>query len=82
MAVKEKVGIVVSDKMKDTSIVAVNDRIIHKRYKKVVTRTKRYAVHDSTFNASIGDQVRIRETKPISKTKNWVLTNVLRKSVT
>ena len=43
--------------MKDTRIVAVNDRIIHKRYKKVVTRTKRYAVHDSTFNASIGDQV-------------------------
>ena len=82
MAVKEKVGIVVSDKMKDTSIVAVNDRIIHKRYKKVVTRTKRYAVHDSTFNASIGDQVRIRETKPISKNKNWVLTNVLRKSAT
>ena len=82
MAVKEKVGIVVSDKMVNTLIVAVNDRIIHKRYKKVVTRTKRYAVHDSTCNASFGDQVRIRETKPISKTKNWILINVLRKSVT
>ena len=82
MAVKEKVGIVVSDKMKDTRIVAVNDRIIHKKYKKVITRTKRYSVHDSEFNASIGDQVRIRETKPISKTKNWVLINVLRKSST
>ena len=82
MTAKEKIGIVVSDKMKDTRIVAVNDRIMHKRYKKVVTRTKRYAVHDSTFNASIGDQVRIRETKPISKTKNWILINVLRKSVT
>ena len=82
MAVKEKVGIVVSDKMKDTRIVAVNDRIIHKRYKKVITRTKRYVVQDSTFNSGIGDQVRIRETKPISKTKNWVLTNVLRKSAT
>jgi len=82
MAVKEKVGIVVSDKMKDTRIVAVNDRIIHKRYKKVITKTKRYAVHDSTFSSSIGDQVRIRETKPISKTKNWVLINVLRKSAT
>ena len=67
--------------MKDTRIVAVNDRIITKDIK-VVTRTKRYAVHDSSCNASIGDQVRIRETKPISKTKNWVLTNVLRKSVT
>jgi len=82
MAVKEKVGIVVSDKMKDTRIVAVNDRIIHKRYKKVITRTKRYAVHDSTFSSPIGDQVCIRETKPISKTKNWVLISVLRKSAT
>ena len=82
MAVKEKVGIVVSDKMKDTRIVAVNDRVIHKRYKKVITKTKRYAVHDSTFESSIGDQVKIRETKPISKTKNWVLISVLRKSAT
>ena len=82
MAVKEKIGIVVSDKMKDTRIVAVNDRVIHKRYKKVITRTKRYAIHDSTFESSIGDQVKIRETKPISKTKNWVLISVLRKSAT
>ena len=82
MVVKEKIGIVVSDKMIDTRIVAVSDRIVHKRYKKVITRTKRYAVQDSTFNSSIGDQVRIRETKPISKTKNWILINVLRKSAT
>jgi small subunit ribosomal protein S17 len=82
MAVKERIGVVVSDKMKDTRIVAVNDRIIHKRYKKVITRTKRYVVQDSTFNSSIGDEVKIRETKPISKTKNWVLTSVLRKSAT
>jgi small subunit ribosomal protein S17 len=82
MAVKEKIGIVVSNKMQNTCIVAVNDRITHKRYKKVITRTKRYAVQDSTFNSSIGDQVRIRETKPISKTKNWILINVLRKSAT
>ena len=82
MAVKEKVGIVVSDKMMDTCIVAVNDRVIHKRYKKVITRTKRYPVHDSTFNSEIGDQVRIRETKPLSKTKTWAVTNILRKSST
>ena len=82
MAEKEKIGLVISDKMKNTRIVTVNDRIIHKRYKKVVTRTKRYAVHDSTFESSIGDQVKIRETKPISKTKNWVLISVLRKSAT
>ena len=82
MAVKEKIGIVVSDKMNETRIVAVSDRIVHKRYKKVITRTKRYAVHDSQFNSSIVDQVRIRETKPLSKTKNWVLISVLRKSTT
>jgi len=82
MAVKEKIGIVVSDKMKDTLIVSVNDRITHKRYKKVITRTKRYAVHDTTSNSSIGDEVRIRETRPISKTKNSVLVSILRKSAT
>jgi small subunit ribosomal protein S17 len=82
MAVKEKVGIVVSDKMNNTCIVAVSDRIVHKRYKKVVTRTKRYPVHDSQFNSSIGDQVKIRETRPVSKTKNWVLSSILRKSST
>jgi small subunit ribosomal protein S17 len=68
--------------MKDKRIVAENDRIIHKLYKKFITRTKRYSVQDSIFNTAIGDQVRIRETKPISKTKNWVLINVLRKSAT
>jgi small subunit ribosomal protein S17 len=82
MGVKERVGVVVSDKMKDTCIVAVSDRIIHKRYKKVITRTKRYAVQDSTFNSAIGDKVRIRETRPISKSKNWILINILTKSAT
>jgi small subunit ribosomal protein S17 len=82
MAVKEKTGVVVSDSMINTRIVAVSDRVNHKRYSKVVTRTKRYAVHDSEVSASIGDQVRIRETRPLSKTKNWVLVNVLRKSST
>ena len=82
MTTKEKVGIVVSDKMTDTRIVAVSDRIKHKRYKKVITRTKRYAVHDSDFNTGVGDKVRIRETRPISKTVNWVLTEILKKSST
>jgi small subunit ribosomal protein S17 len=82
MAIKERIGIVVSDKMDKTRIVAVNNRIMHKRYGKVIIRTKRYAVHDSEFNSSIGDQVRIRETRPLSKTKNWILTDVSRKSLT
>jgi small subunit ribosomal protein S17 len=82
MAVKEKVGIVVSNKMEKTCIVAVNNRVLHKRYKKVITVTKRYAVHDLNAATSIGDQVCIRETRPISKTKNWILTSILRKSST
>lgn len=82
MAVKEKTGIVVSDKMNNTIIVAVNDRVVHKKYKKVITRTKRYAVDGSQFQSSIGDQVRIRETKPLSKTKNWTLIGILKKSST
>jgi small subunit ribosomal protein S17 len=82
MAVKEKIGIVVSDKMENTRIVAVNARVLHKRYKKVITVTKRYAVHDVDSDSSMGDQVCIRETRPISKTKNWVLTSILRKSST
>jgi small subunit ribosomal protein S17 len=82
MRVKEKVGVVVSDKMQGTCIVAVNDRVIHKRYKKVITSTKRYVLHDDAFNASIGDEVRFREIKPMSKTKNCILIGVLRKGGT
>lgn len=82
MAVKEKIGTVVSDKMDKTCIVAVNDRIMHKKYGKVIIRTKRYAAHDSDFNAGIGDKVLIRETRPLSKTKNWILIDILSKSST
>ena len=68
--------------MINTRIVAVNDRITHKRYKKVITRTKRYAVHDSEFNAKSGDKVRIIQTVPISKTKTWAIASILKKSST
>ena len=82
MAVKELVGVVVSAAMENTRIVAVNERISHKIYKKVVNRTKRYAVDDSSFNTKTGDKVKIRETRPLSKTKRWVLINVLENSST
>ena len=82
MTTKEKIGVVVSDKMDKTRIVAVSDRKKHKRYGKVVTQTKRYAVRDTDFNATIGDKVRIRETRPISKTINWVLIDIVKKSST
>ena len=82
MAVKEKTGVVVSDSMINTRIVAVSDRVNHKRYSKVVTRTKRYSVHDSDFNSRIGDKVKIQQTRPISKSKNWKIITILRKSST
>ena len=82
MAIKERIGIVVSDKMDKTRIVAVNTRVMHKRYGKVITRTKRYAVHDSEFNSKAGDKVRIKQTVPISKTKTWAVSSILRKSST
>jgi len=82
MTTKEKIGIVVSDKMTKTRIVAVSNRIMHKRYGKVITKTKRYAVHDTDFNTKVGDKVRIRETRPISKTVNWILTDILKESST
>ena len=82
MTTKEKIGIVVSDKMQKTRIVAVNDRVKHKRYGKVITKTKRYVVRDTVSDSNIGDKVRIRETRPLTKTVNWVLTDILKKSST
>ena len=82
MAVKEKSGLIVSDKMQDTRIVQVDERVQHKKYKKVITRSKRYAVHDSGLDSHLGDKVQIQETKPISKTKNWVIVSILEKSKT
>jgi small subunit ribosomal protein S17 len=82
MAVKELIGTIVSANMENTRIVAVNQRISHKNYKKVINRTKRYAVNDSNFNTKTGDKVKIRETRPLSKTKRWKLINVLEKSST
>jgi small subunit ribosomal protein S17 len=76
---KEKIGIVVSDKMIKTCIVAVSDSVRHKRYPKVMNRTKRYPVRDEHFNAKIGDKVRIRETRRVSKTVNWILTDILKR---
>jgi len=82
MAVKELIGTIVSSNMENTRVVAVNQRISHKNYKKVINRTKRYVANDSSFNTKTGDKVKIRETRPLSKTKRWELINVLEKSST
>ena len=64
-------GVVVSDKMDKTVVVKVERKIKHPLYKKFIRRTKKYAAHDETNTAKIGDIVRIRESRPLSKRKHW-----------
>ncbi|QVL52527.1 MAG: 30S ribosomal protein S17 [Cyanobium sp. M30B3] len=80
MATKERVGVVVSDKMDKTVVVAVENRFPHPIYKKTVSRTKRYKAHDETNNCKVGDQVRITETRPLSRTKRWTVAEVINTS--
>ncbi len=81
MAVKERVGVVVSDKMEKTVVVAIESRTAHPRYGKIVVRTKRYKAHDEENQCKVGDQVRIRETRPMSKTKRWAVVDILTRAV-
>ncbi|KGF73061.1 30S ribosomal protein S17 [Neosynechococcus sphagnicola sy1] len=77
MAVKERVGLVVSDKMDKTVVVAVENRSAHPKYGKIVVQTKRYKVHDEQNQCKIGDRVRIQETRPLSRTKRWLVADIL-----
>jgi len=77
MAVKERVGDVVSDKMDKTIVVAIENRSPHPKYGKIVVRTKKYKVHDAENRCKIGDRVRIKETRPLSKTKRWTLEEII-----
>ncbi len=74
---KSRVGQVVSDVQAKTIIVEVERRTPHKLYKKVVKSRKRYAAHDETNQAKIGDTVRISETRPVSKNKCWRLVEII-----
>ncbi len=80
MAERRKVllGEVVSDRMDKTITVRVERRIRHSVYERVVKRSKKYHVHDEQNQCHIGDQVRIIETRPLSKTKRWRLLEVVR----
>jgi small subunit ribosomal protein S17 len=80
MPIKEKSGIVISDKMKKTIVVSIENRITHKKYGKVITKTKKYTAHDENNDCSIGDFVTIIETRPLSKTKRWNLKSIKQKS--
>ncbi len=77
MAVKERVGLVVSDKMDKTVVVAVESRSAHPKYGKIVAKTKRYKVHDEDNKCKIGDRVRIQETRPLSRTKRWQVIDIV-----
>ncbi|MEL6437693.1 MAG: 30S ribosomal protein S17 [Cyanobacteria bacterium J06621_8] len=77
MAVKERVGEVVSDKMDKTVVVEIENRSPHPKYGKIVVRTKKYKVHDAENQCKIGDRIRIRETRPLSKTKRWTVAEIL-----
>lgn len=77
MALKERVGTVVSDKMDKTVVVAVENRFPHSIYQKIISRTTRYKAHDAENNCRVGDRVRIIETRPLSATKRWSVSAVL-----
>jgi small subunit ribosomal protein S17 len=77
---KVREGIVVSNKMDLTLVVAVNERVSHPRYGKTVQRTKKLYVHDEKNEAKIGDRVRVQETRPLSKLKRWRLTEVVERA--
>lgn len=82
MAVKERVGLVVSDKMDKTVVVAVENRAPHPKYGKIVVRTQRYKAHDEENKCQMGDRVRIQETRPLSRTKRWVVADILSSGTT
>jgi small subunit ribosomal protein S17 len=77
MAAKERVGIVVSNKMQKTIVVSIENRSAHSKYGKVVVRTKKYKVHDEENQCKEGDRVKISETRPLSRTKRWTLAEIL-----
>ncbi len=77
---KVREGLVVSDSMDATVVVAVVERVRHPRYGKTVQRTKRLYVHDGDNAAKVGDRVRVVETRPLSKLKRWRLSEVLERA--
>ena len=77
---KTRVGKVVSDKMDKTIVVAVEDRVAHPLYKKIIKRTYKLKAHDEDNACRIGDRVRVMETRPLSKDKRWRLVEIIEKA--
>ena len=76
---KERIGVVVSNKMEKSIVVAVERKEKHPMYGKFVKKTTKFVAHDEKNECSIGDRVRIMETRPLSKTKNWRLVEIVEK---
>jgi len=77
---KTREGLVVSNKMDKTAVVAVVERVRHPKYGKFMMRTKKLYAHDETNDANIGDKVRVMETRPLSKNKRWRLVEILERA--
>ena len=77
---KTRTGLVVSDKMEKTVVVAIERRVPHPVYGKMMTRTKRLKAHDEENSAKVGDTVRIVETRPLSKDKRWRLVEIMNRA--
>ena len=77
---KVREGYVISDKMDKTVVVAVEDRVKHRLYGKVVRQTSRLRAHDEENSAALGDRVRVMETRPLSATKRWRVVEILEKA--
>ena len=77
---KTRAGIVVSDKMDKTIVVAIQDNVKHPIYGKIIKRTLKVHAHDEENTCGIGDRVEIMETRPLSKTKRWRLVEIIEKA--
>ena len=77
---KVRVGMVVSDKMDKTVVIAIEDNVKHPVYGKIIKRTLKVHAHDESNECGVGDKVRIMETRPLSKTKKWRLVEIIEKA--
>ncbi len=77
---KERIGIVVSDKMDKSIVVAVRRKLMHAKYGKFINRTTKFIAHDEKEECNIGDTVRIMETRPLSKRKSWRLVEIIERA--
>ena len=77
---KTKVGMVVSDKMDKTIVVAIEDKVQHPLYKKILKRTYKLKAHDENNECGVGDKVRVMETRPLSKDTRWRLVEIVEKA--